>query len=71
MVFFSETDEESEADMESETCFPSPKMSRFVGFLSSSGSQQHEKQSFRSHQNLATESKRLLYVSFFLYFQRS
>lgn len=46
--------------METETCFPSPKMSKFVGFLSSSSSQQHEKQSSRSHQNLATESKRLL-----------
>ncbi|XP_023711372.1 uncharacterized protein LOC111866550 isoform X3 [Cryptotermes secundus] len=56
-VFFSETDEEPESDMDTETCFPSPKMSKFVGFLSSNNSQQHEKQSFRSHQNLATESK--------------
>ncbi|XP_069700872.1 connector enhancer of kinase suppressor of ras 2 isoform X2 [Periplaneta americana] len=51
-VFFSETDEESETDMETETCFPSPKMRKFAGFLSSSS-----QQSSRSQQNLATETK--------------
>jgi hypothetical protein len=67
-VFFSETDEESETDVDAETCFPSPKMSKFVGFLSTNSSHQHEKQSFRSHQNLATESKRLYhpYIVFML-----